>query len=239
MNVIPKSRKFRHSFRNKVPIYAKDGTPLSTRKIKNSTHFFNVTAWSKNIKLLNLDTENTSNKKPLQIENQAHNNNNYGSASVPFHHPTPTFDVKYTTYGHESNKSRVYHCISLQSQKMTDVHVKGFYKHHHLLFGTSGIMFKHATKVSAKLVNTLKLVISRTLKKHGRAWLRLCCDTPVSARPLETRMGKGKGSVSGWEAKAVPGSIFIEFHGIDQAKLNQLFFKIQKKLGVPLLLIHK
>lgn len=106
-----------------------------------------------------------------------------------------------------------------------------------LLFGKSGICFTQYATISAAYVETIKLDIAKILRKKGRVWSRICCDTPVSARPAETRMGKGKGSISYWVAKVEPGQLFFEFSGVTNAQLETIFQKLCKKTSVGLKII--
>lgn len=103
-----------------------------------------------------------------------------------------------------------------------------------LLFGRYGICFKQSSIISAKSVETAKLDIAKTLRKKGRFWIRICCDIPVSERPAETRMGKGKGSISHWTTKVSPGQCFLEFNGISIAQLKEIYQNLSKKSAVGL-----
>nr|YP_009420543.1 ribosomal protein L16 [Ulva pertusa]YP_010021445.1 ribosomal protein L16 [Ulva australis]ASO76187.1 ribosomal protein L16 [Ulva pertusa]ASO76229.1 ribosomal protein L16 [Ulva pertusa]QOL10286.1 ribosomal protein L16 [Ulva australis] len=106
-----------------------------------------------------------------------------------------------------------------------------------LLFGLYGIYsVQHAT-ISAAYIETIKLDIAKTLKKKGRVWTRICCDCPVSARPAETRMGKGKGSISHWVARVRPGQLLFEFSGITKPQLDEIFQKLCKKTSIGLSII--
>nr|YP_010437065.1 ribosomal protein L16 [Ulva meridionalis]UTA96539.1 ribosomal protein L16 [Ulva meridionalis]UTA96597.1 ribosomal protein L16 [Ulva meridionalis]UTA96649.1 ribosomal protein L16 [Ulva meridionalis]UTA96701.1 ribosomal protein L16 [Ulva meridionalis]UTA96764.1 ribosomal protein L16 [Ulva meridionalis] len=106
-----------------------------------------------------------------------------------------------------------------------------------LLFGTYGICVVQYATISAAYIETIKLDIAKILKKKGRVWTRVCCDCPVSARPAETRMGKGKGSISHWVAKVRPGQLLFEFSGITKTQLNDIFQKLCKKTSIGLTII--
>ena len=97
------------------------------------------------------------------------------------------------------------------------------------LFGKFTLIFKTHGKLSAKFIQTVRLDITKTVKKKSRFWLRLCADTPVTARPVEARMGKGKGSIQTWEAAVKPGQVCFEFHGLNQIKANQILNALRKK----------
>lgn len=107
-----------------------------------------------------------------------------------------------------------------------------------LLFGNCGICFKQYSIISSTCAETFKLDIAKSLKKKGRFWIRICCDTPISARPAETRMGKGKGSLNSWAAKVNPGQLFFEFSGVNHVQLKEIYRKLCKKSGVRLSIVY-
>nr|YP_009424223.1 ribosomal protein L16 [Ulva flexuosa]AQS79888.1 ribosomal protein L16 [Ulva flexuosa] len=106
-----------------------------------------------------------------------------------------------------------------------------------LLFGLYGICVVQYATISAAYIETIKLDIAKILKKKGRVWTRICCDCPVSARPAETRMGKGKGSISHWIAKVRPGQLLFEFSGITKTQLDEIFQKLCKKTSIGLSIV--
>lgn len=106
-----------------------------------------------------------------------------------------------------------------------------------LIFGLYGICAVQYATISAAYIETIKLDIAKILKKKGRVWTRVCCDCPVSARPAETRMGKGKGSISHWVAKVRPGQLLFEFSGITKTQLDEIFQKLCKKTSIDLSIV--
>ena len=106
-----------------------------------------------------------------------------------------------------------------------------------LVFGTYGLMSTHYGKLRSKCVSALILECAKALKKKSKIHLRICCDTPVTARPVETRMGKGKGSLSYMEAKAKAGTMLFEFGGLNQAKAYELLKLLRKKTHLDLNLV--
>ena len=105
-------------------------------------------------------------------------------------------------------------------------------------FGRYGVVFQNHGQLSAKLITTLRLDVAKMLKKRSRVWLRLCCDTPVTARPVETRMGKGKGSISYWASRVRPGQVLFEFSGVSELKAYQILRALSKKSPQALKLIR-
>ena len=106
-----------------------------------------------------------------------------------------------------------------------------------LLFGQYGICFEQHGTLNANYIETIVFDIAKARKK-GRVWLRLCCDTPVTARPIEARMGKGKGSISYWETKVRPGQIFFEFAGISYERITEILQNLRKKSSMSLRLVR-
>ena len=106
-----------------------------------------------------------------------------------------------------------------------------------LLFGNYGFAFSAHGKLKSKFIETIRLDIAKALKKKSKVWLRICCDTPVTARPVETRMGKGKGAISHWEAKVSPGQIFFEFSGLTKARADEILNSVRKKSPINLKLV--
>lgn len=104
-------------------------------------------------------------------------------------------------------------------------------------FGTSGIYFCHSGTVSAKFLETTRLAVARKLKKAGRFWIRICADTPVTARSAETRMGRGKGAISHYEGKIRPGQMFLEFSGISKEMVGSIFQELAKKTPITIKLV--
>lgn len=108
--------------------------------------------------------------------------------------------------------------------------------HSNVLFGVYGICFERHGTLTAAYIETVGMEGAK-LRKKGRAWLRLCCNTPVTARPIETRMGKGKGTISYWEVKVRPGQVFLELAGISKTRLGQLMENLRKKCSMRFRLI--
>lgn len=105
-------------------------------------------------------------------------------------------------------------------------------------FGSCGIYFCSSGTVSAKFLETVRLEVARKLKKSGRFWIRICADTPVTARSAETRMGRGKGAFSHYEAKVKPGQMFLEFSGLPMETIKFIFKALSKKTPVPVKMLY-
>lgn len=103
-----------------------------------------------------------------------------------------------------------------------------------LLFGNHGIICETHGVLPVKWVKTVILDIAKKLKKKSKVWLRFCCDTPVTARPVETRMGKGKGAISYWETKVTPGMVLFEFSGTSSTGVQSILKSLQQKSSLRL-----
>ncbi|MCJ8324821.1 MAG: 50S ribosomal protein L16 [Rhizobiales bacterium] len=82
-------------------------------------------------------------------------------------------------------------------------------------FGTYGLKALEPDRVTARQIEACRRAITRHMKRVGRVWIRIFPDVPVSKKPLEVRMGKGKGSVEFWAARVKPGRIMFEIDGVD------------------------
>ena len=83
-----------------------------------------------------------------------------------------------------------------------------------LNFGTFGLKATEPERVTARQIEAARRAITRHMKRQGRVWIRIFPDVPVSAKPIEVRMGKGKGSTDYWAAKVQPGRIMFEIDGV-------------------------
>jgi ribosomal protein L16 len=83
-----------------------------------------------------------------------------------------------------------------------------------LNFGSFGLKATEPERVTARQIEAARRAITRHMKRQGRVWIRIFPDVPVSAKPTEVRMGKGKGSTDYWAAKVKPGRIMFEIDGV-------------------------
>ena len=88
---------------------------------------------------------------------------------------------------------------------------KGGFK---LNFGTFGLKATEPERVTARQIEAARRAITRHMKRQGRVWIRIFPDVPVTSKPTEVRMGKGKGSVDYWAAKVKPGRVMFEIDGV-------------------------
>ena len=83
-----------------------------------------------------------------------------------------------------------------------------------LNFGAYGLKAVQPERITSRQIEAARRAITRHMKRQGRVWIRIFPDVPVSKKPTEVRMGKGKGSVEYWAAKVKPGRIMFEIDGV-------------------------
>lgn len=83
-----------------------------------------------------------------------------------------------------------------------------------LNFGSYGLKALEPSRVTARQIEATRRAVTRHMKRAGRVWIRIFPDVPVTKKPTEVRMGKGKGSVEFWAAKVKPGRIMFEIDGV-------------------------
>ncbi|WP_182084594.1 50S ribosomal protein L16 [Aureimonas sp. ME7] len=83
-----------------------------------------------------------------------------------------------------------------------------------LSFGTFGLKALEPERVTARQIEAARRAITRQMKRQGRVWIRIFPDLPVTAKPTEVRMGKGKGAIEYWAARVAPGRIMFEIDGV-------------------------
>ena len=83
-----------------------------------------------------------------------------------------------------------------------------------LNFGSYGLKAVEPERITARQIEACRRAITREMKRQGRVWIRIFPDVPVSGKPAEVRMGKGKGAVDFWAARVAPGRIMFEIDGV-------------------------
>ena len=81
-------------------------------------------------------------------------------------------------------------------------------------FGAYGLKALEPARITARQIESARRAMTRHIKRAGRVWIRIFPDIPVSKKPAEVRMGKGKGSVEFWAARVKPGRIMFELEGV-------------------------
>ncbi|MGJ4856335.1 50S ribosomal protein L16 [Labrys sp. KNU-23] len=85
-----------------------------------------------------------------------------------------------------------------------------------LNFGQFGLKALEPERITARQIEAARRAITREMKRQGRVWIRMFPDVPVSAKPAEVRMGKGKGAPDHWVARVKPGRIMFELDGVSE-----------------------
>ncbi|MGB1539879.1 MAG: 50S ribosomal protein L16 [Rickettsiales bacterium] len=101
-----------------------------------------------------------------------------------------------------------------------------------LNFGAHGLKTLDAERITARQIEAARRAITRHVKRVGRLWIRVFPDVPVSSKPAEVRMGKGKGSVDFWAARVKPGRILFEIDGVSEELARTAFERASAKLPV-------
>ena len=88
------------------------------------------------------------------------------------------------------------------------------FKANNLKFGEIGLKTMVSGLISARQIESARRIITRKIKKKGKLWIRIFPDLPITSKPTESRMGKGKGSVSYWVARVKGGTVIFEICGV-------------------------
>jgi large subunit ribosomal protein L16 len=99
-------------------------------------------------------------------------------------------------------------------------------------FGDYGLKALEPGWVTDREIEAARIAITRFIKRHGRIWVRLFPDKPVTKKPQETRMGKGKGAPDHWVAVVKPGRILYEMEGVTETEAREALRLAAHKLSV-------
>jgi len=99
-------------------------------------------------------------------------------------------------------------------------------------FGDFGLKSLEPAWITSRQIEACRVALSRKMKRDGRVWIRIFPDKPVSKKPLETRMGKGKGAPEFWVAVIKPGRILFEVSGVTREMANDALQLCSHKLPV-------
>jgi large subunit ribosomal protein L16 len=99
-------------------------------------------------------------------------------------------------------------------------------------FGEFGLKAAERGRVTARQIEAARRAMTRHVKRGGKIWIRVFPDVPISSKPLEVRMGKGKGNVDYWVAKVQPGSVLYEMEGVSEELAREAFKLAAAKLPI-------
>nr|AKQ01483.1 LSU ribosomal protein L16P [uncultured Nitrospirae bacterium Rifle_16ft_4_minimus_18822] len=106
-------------------------------------------------------------------------------------------------------------------------------------FGTFGLKTLEPGLITARQIEAARIAITRHVKRGGKVWIRIFPDKPVTKKPAETRMGKGKGPVEGWVAVVLPGRILYEMDGVTKEVAKEALRLASHKLPVATKFIER
>lgn len=99
-------------------------------------------------------------------------------------------------------------------------------------FGTFGITSEEPGWITNRQIEAARVAMTREMKRGGKVWIRIFPDKPITKKPAETRMGKGKGNPEGWVAVVKPGRVLFEVDGIEEPLARKALALAQAKLPV-------
>ena len=108
-----------------------------------------------------------------------------------------------------------------------------------LAFGEYGLKAQEPNRVNAREIEAARRAITRHMKRAGRVWIRVFPDVPVTKKPTEVRMGKGKGSVEYWACKVKPGRVMFEIDGVSEELAREALRLGSAKLSVKTRFIQR
>ena len=99
-------------------------------------------------------------------------------------------------------------------------------------FGEYGLKAITRGRVTARQIEAARRAMTRHIKRGGKVWIRIVPDVPITKKPVEVRMGKGKGNVEYWVAKITPGKVLYEMEGVTEEVAREAFRLAAAKLPV-------
>jgi len=106
-------------------------------------------------------------------------------------------------------------------------------------FGEFGLKTLDRGMITSRQIEAARRAMTRHVKRGGKIWIRIFPDTPVTAKPVEVRMGKGKGNVEYWVAKVQPGRMLYEMEGVSEELAREAFALAAAKLPVKTTFVNR
>jgi large subunit ribosomal protein L16 len=97
-------------------------------------------------------------------------------------------------------------------------------------FGSFGIKSLEMGRITSRQIEAARIAMTRHMKREGQVWIRIFPDTPITKKPAEVRMGKGKGALDHWVCKIKPGRILYELEGVDMETAQEALRLAAQKL---------
>ena len=109
----------------------------------------------------------------------------------------------------------------------------------YVAFGTYGLKAMEAGWITSRQIEAARITISRRVRKVGRMWIRIFPHKPITKKPAETRMGKGKGGVEYWVSVVKPGRILFEIDGVSLIEAQKAFRDASHKLPMKTKIVER
>ena len=106
-------------------------------------------------------------------------------------------------------------------------------------FGEFGLKATSRARMTAREIEAARRAMARYVKRGGQIWIRVFPDVPISKKPLEVRMGSGKGNVEYWVAKVQPGKVLYEVEGVTETEAREAFRLAGAKLSVKTSIVNR
>lgn len=106
-------------------------------------------------------------------------------------------------------------------------------------FGEFGLKATERARMTAREIEAARRAMARAVKRGGQIWVRVFPDVPVTSKPLEVRMGAGKGNVEYWIAKVQPGKVLFEMEGVTETQAREAFRLAGAKLSVATMFVKR
>ena len=103
-------------------------------------------------------------------------------------------------------------------------------RYRNLQFGRFGLVAKESGFISARSLEACRMTLNRHLKRKGKIWICVFPDFPMSAKPIESRMGKGKGNIDTWYVRVNPGKVLFEVDGVQGLSIRSALLAAKNKL---------
>jgi large subunit ribosomal protein L16 len=106
-------------------------------------------------------------------------------------------------------------------------------------FGDYGLKVLEPGWLTDKQIEAARIAMTRFIKRGGKIWVRVFPDKPITKKPAETRMGKGKGAPEGWVAVVRPGRVLYEMEGVTEDIARQALRLASHKIGLRTMFVHR
>ncbi len=127
----------------------------------------------------------------------------------------------------------------MKFRKMHKGRNRGLGKGTEVSFGDFGLKAVGRGRLTARQIESARRAMTRHIKRQGQIWIRVFPDKPITSKPLEVRMGKGKGNVEYWVCQIQPGKVLYEMNGVDEALAREAFTLAAAKLPIKTTFVTK